>query len=257
MGSCASADSGAKNEELYRSSSNSGKEKHRHGGSSRRSSRRGSEREEQQHHHNGTTSEGTKRSDGAAKRDKGGGADGSGRRSSRSKEHANGGHGNDHGSGGGDTGKRERSRSRNNDKTTSGESAHSRRNSVDNSPTPHDSHGSDYASGGGGGSDEWQRRAALVASSSAADVRAAEAELDDWQRGMLDIMEEQSIQAYDMDVSAAPGHDGLMGGRRYSNSFLGFSSQSTFGNGVLDVSAQISNSDRPTCSDVGGCQPQG
>ena len=88
--------------------------------------------------------------------------------------------------------------------------------------------------GNGGGSSiasaqqDWQSRAALLASSSAHETAAAGVEFDDWQRGMLDILEEQSIQAYDMDMSQLQQGEGATTcqGRRYSNSLLGFSSQS-------------------------------
>jgi hypothetical protein len=91
-------------------------------------------------------------------------------------------------------------------------------------------------SGGGdadNGSADWQRRAAEAVAGSACDVADADAEVEDFHLHLAlsggDIAEEQSIQAYDMDVSQAPGEEGGGHGhltRRYSNSLLGFNSQS-------------------------------
>jgi CheY-like chemotaxis protein len=76
----------------------------------------------------------------------------------------------------------------------------------------------------------WRDGAAFVTHQSISDAQIEQNELDDWQRGIVDILEEQSIQAYDMDVSMGPNLE-----RRYSNSMLGFSSQ----NGPVNLAALL------------------
>lgn len=116
-----------------------------------------------------------------------------------------------------------RERDRDRDRERDRESSRSRRNSTSQSQSTNSLLRSSDASGNGnhayGNSANWKDGAAAVTASSASELHAEELELDDWQRGMLDIMEEQSIQAYDMDMSVGPNLE-----RRYSNSLMGFPS---------------------------------
>ena len=116
---------------------------------------------------------------------------------------------------------REKSRSKNG-KTSSAAS------STSAPPTPSYSQGSRIQQQNNDASASWRDGAAYVTHQSVNDAQVEQNELDDWQRGIVDILEEQSIQAYDMDMSMGPNLD-----RRYSNSMLGFSSQ----NGPVNLAA--------------------
>jgi hypothetical protein len=155
----------------------------------------------------------------SAARDAGGnGGSGSGRKKSQRDKVRDGG-------GGGGERERERSRSRSKQGSKSAAAASSTHAPPLATPSsqaaPMRSHSVELSA-------SWKDGAAAVTASFASELQADEQELEDWQRGMIDILEEQSIQAYDMDMSMGPNLE-----RRYSNSLMGFPST----NGMFDVSA--------------------